>query len=108
MTYLNINDTSDTISHETIARLGHTWLDHHAQTGVINDSILNREEVSVVKPHGFAPSLALFNVFINDAGGGMECALRKCVDDTKLRVVADLLEDQIQIQHDLDTLRKPS
>lgn len=52
------------------------------------------------------PTSASLNVFIKDPGDGIEKALIKFADDTKLGGTTSILEDRIGIQNDLDKLEK--
>ena len=46
----------------------------------------------------------LFNIFINDLDDGIEGALIRFADDTKLGGIANTLEDKLNFQKDLDRL----
>lgn len=57
---------------------------------------------------GIIPCLVLFNILINDLGDRIVTKLNKCVDDTKLGEVANLLQDKISIPMTLMNRKKGS
>jgi len=57
-------------------------------------------------PQGLAMGPVLFNIFVSDVDSGMECTLRRFVDEPKMCGVADMLEGRDTFQRDLKKLEK--
>ncbi|PKU41411.1 rna-directed dna polymerase from mobile element jockey-like [Limosa lapponica baueri] len=71
---------------------------------VVNSSMSKWKPAMSGIPQRSVLRLALFNIFVCDVDSGIECALNKFADDTKLCVVVDTLEGKDAIQRDLDRL----
>ncbi|GAB0178124.1 cAMP-dependent protein kinase inhibitor alpha [Grus japonensis] len=57
-------------------------------------------------PQALVLGLALFNIFVSNMDGGIECTLSKFANDIKLCGVVDPLEGRDAIQRDLDRLER--
>jgi len=57
-------------------------------------------------PQRLVLGLALFNIFVSNMDGGIECTLSKFANDTKLCGAVDMLEERDGIQKDLDRLER--
>ena len=78
--------------------------DNHTQHVVLNGTTSTWREVCSGVSQVSVLGPVLFNIFINDVDEGIEGALIRFADDTKLEGFPNALEDRLNIQKDLDRL----
>uniref|UniRef100_A0A672V0N7 Uncharacterized protein n=1 Tax=Strigops habroptila TaxID=2489341 RepID=A0A672V0N7_STRHB len=79
---------------------------HRELWSMATGSMSNWRMVTSAVPQGPVLGPTLFNIFAGGTDSGIECALSKFANDTKLCGAVDMLEGRDVIQRDLDMLER--
>ena len=81
-------------------------MEAHSQRVVVRGSLSRWRLVTSSIHQGSILDPILFNIFINDIDGGIECTLSTFANDTKLSSVFDNAEKRDAMQRNLDKLKR--
>ncbi|KAK4828695.1 hypothetical protein QYF61_000533 [Mycteria americana] len=99
------SEAVDGLGKQTV-RWTENWLNGWVQKVVISGMKSSWRPLTSSAPQGSILGPVLFNIFINDLGGGAACDLRKFSGDTNLGGLADTPEGCAAIETDLNRLEK--